>query len=718
MRLNRIGIKLVLVMAAMLAVEAGVRYYFTAESNAANFHDDFMKSARFHAESLAQAAEYGLLTRDGRELERVADMLRLPGDSDLLYVAFYDENGELLASRQWSKEPIQVSKSIKPVAAFTVHLCNNPDHRLAECHEFSVPVQVSQAMVGMEEDVGKSAAGGAAAETATVVAVRSCADVLARTKADQRKMLVLSSGILGVFTIILIVLAFQLVRPIRTLAAGTERVAAGNLETDVDIGRRRDEFRTLADSFNRMTAQLRQQRDQILSHNRELERKVAERTAELERANVQLEEANRSLEALATTDELTGLCNRRRFLEILTTEVERSNRYGSNLALVMVDIDQFKIINDTYGHAFGDRVLVEAAQLLRHEARQTDLVARYGGDEFMVLMPNTSTEEAVSAAERIRTKVGHRHISDGDRQVHLSISAGISAARPQGAATPDGLVRAADEALYTAKHSGRDCTKTAGQIAHDTVAKKAINSAAVETLRLQATTLSAQSRTALVQGIYGLIHAHEARDPYAKAHSRNVAHFALRVASAMGLDPQQVETIRRAGLIHDIGKIAVPDGILWKPGALTTEERLVMQQHVVVGVRILEQMQFLDREIPIVRHHHERYDGHGYPDGISGEAIPLGSRILAVADALDSITAERSYRQARTVAQALQVLVEESGRQFDPDVVDAAVQWIQAVRQALGRPGDLTAADLLIEAGAEDDAALLAADPPPREDRP
>jgi diguanylate cyclase (GGDEF)-like protein/putative nucleotidyltransferase with HDIG domain len=437
---------------------------------------------------------------------------------------------------------------------------------------------------------------------------------------------------------------------------------------------------------------------------------------DLEHAHAEMEKANTRLEELAITDALTGLCNRRRFQEVLETEVQRAHRYGSNLALVMVDIDQFKIINDTYGHAFGDRVLVETAKLLRHEARQTDLVARYGGDEFMVLMPNTSTEEAVSAAERIRTKVGHRHISDGDRQVHLSISAGIGEAGPQGAATSDGLIRAADEALYAAKHSGRDCTKTAGQIAHDTVAEKAVDSAAVENLRRQAITLSARSRTALVQGIYGLIHAHEARDPYAKAHSRNVAHFASRVASAMDLDPQQVETIRRAALIHDIGKIAVPDGILWKPGALTAEERLVMQQHVIVGVRILDQMQFLDREIPIVRHHHERYDGHGYPDGISGEAIPLGSRILTVSDALDAITADRPHRQARTVAQALQVLVEESGRQFDPDVVDAAVQWVQAVRQTLGRPGDLTVADLLSEAGAEDDAALLAAEPPLRED--
>lgn len=198
-----------------------------------------------------------------------------------------------------------------------------------------------------------------------------------------------------------------------------------------------------------------------------------------------------------------------------------------------------------------------------------------------------------------------------------------------------------------------------------------------------------------MRSIRGLVHAQEARDPFAKCHSENVARFAVGIARTMGLDPQQVSTIRRAALIHDVGKIGVPDGILWKPGALTPAERRLMQEHVVAGVRILDQMRFLEREIPIVRHHHERYDGRGYPDNISGEAIPLGSRILAAADALDAITADRPYRAARPVPETLQVFLEEAGRQFDPLVVDALIQWVCRVRQRLGGTGDVTVADLL-----------------------
>jgi len=196
-----------------------------------------------------------------------------------------------------------------------------------------------------------------------------------------------------------------------------------------------------------------------------LERNRAER--ELAAAKTRLQEANRRLEELATTDDLTGLANRRRFMETFGLEVVRAQRYGSGLALVMIDVDGFKAINDTYGHAFGDRVLVEVAKTLSDSARVIDMVARYGGDEFMLLMPNTSVEEAVSAVERIRKRVAARQISDGKRTLEVTISAGISASEAHGATTPDRLVRLADEALYAAKNTGRDRTLTWDQIRRD-----------------------------------------------------------------------------------------------------------------------------------------------------------------------------------------------------------------------------------------------------------
>jgi len=207
--------------------------------------------------------------------------------------------------------------------------------------------------------------------------------------------------------------------------------------------------------------------------------------------------------------------------------------------------------------------------------------------------------------------------------------------------------------------------------------------------------MSVQSKEVFVQSIWGLIQALEARDRYTKSHSENVMRYSVAVAEAMGLDAPIVDVIRRAAMIHDIGKIGVPDSILCKSAELTEEERAVIEQHPLIAVKILDQMQFLQRELPIVRHHHEWWDGEGYPDGISGRLIPQGARILAVADAFDAITSNRVYHQSRSVDEAVEVLIESSGSQFDPQSVEAMQQWMQGVRDALNKDEPLTVRDLL-----------------------
>jgi len=413
------------------------------------------------------------------------------------------------------------------------------------------------------------------------------------------------------------------------------------------------------------------------------------------RAEEALQEANTRLEKLATTDELTGLANRRGFREAIGLETERARRYESDFALAMIDVDGFKAINDVYGHVFGDRVLVEVAKALKDGARATDVVARYGGDEFIVLMPNTDTRKAVSAVERFRRRIAGCVISDGQRSLEVTISAGISALDSKDrTAGPDILIRQADEALYAAKHGGGNVTKIWNEIARDRTEGGADEAARVEDLRREVAGLSLQTKEMVVQSIGSLIHALEARDPYTKAHSANVTRYAVAIAETLDLAPEETAVIRRAAMVHDIGKIAVPDSILRKPGPLDDHERRIMQRHVLTGVKILGQIHFLKREVPLVRHHHEHWDGKGYPDGISGEAIPLGARILAVADAFDAITSNRVYHNARSVSDALRILVEESGRQFDPDVVDAMVKWVLAIGRKLGKESDLAVADL------------------------
>jgi len=422
----------------------------------------------------------------------------------------------------------------------------------------------------------------------------------------------------------------------------------------------------------------------------------AEDITRRKQAEEALQQANTRLEELATTDELTGLANRRGFMEAVGLETERARRYGSDLALAMIDVDGFKAINDACGHVFGDRVLVEVARVLKESARATDLVARYGGDEIIILMPNTDAQAAVSAVERIRRNIAGRVISDGQRSLEVAISAGVSALDSKDrTAEPDLLIRQADEALYAAKHGGGNVTKTWNEIARDRTEGGADEAARVENLRREVAGLSLQAKEMVVQSLGGLVHALEARDAYMKAHSANVTRYAVAIAETLDLDPEETGVIRRAAMVHDIGKIAVPDSILRKRGALDDHERRIMQRHVLAGVRIIDQMHFLEQETPIVRHHHEHWNGGGYPDGISGEAVPLGARILAVADAFDAITADRVYRKARPVSEALQVLIEESGRQFDPDVVDAMVKWVLATGRELGKESDLAVADLL-----------------------
>jgi diguanylate cyclase (GGDEF)-like protein/putative nucleotidyltransferase with HDIG domain len=413
-----------------------------------------------------------------------------------------------------------------------------------------------------------------------------------------------------------------------------------------------------------------------------------------QRAQEALAEANRRLEELATTDELTGLWNRRRFLEMLDHELRRARRGQADLTVALIDVDHFKGINDTRGHAFGDRVLEAVAEALQEGARDSDTVARFGGDEFAVLMPQTTVEDAQTPLSRIRQRVSATQISDGEDALQVTLSIGAAGWDHQQVRKADVLMRLADEALYAAKEDGRNTVRTWDQVRRQQKEEPPPEREAIERLERQVGDLSARSKEMFMQSIQGLVNALEARDIYSRNHSENVTQLAVGIATVMDLGQEQLETIRRAAMIHDIGKIGVPDVILRKPAGLSPSERRVMEQHVLIGTRILRQLQFLENEIPIVRHHHERWDGRGYPDCLAGDGIPLGARIVAVADALDAMTSERVYRPAHRLHDALRILVEGAGTQFDPKAVDAALQWALQARRKADEGAELTPADL------------------------
>lgn len=201
-----------------------------------------------------------------------------------------------------------------------------------------------------------------------------------------------------------------------------------------------------------------------------------------------------------------------------------------------------------------------------------------------------------------------------------------------------------------------------------------------------------------MESIWGLVQALEAKDTYAKTHSENVMHYAVNIAEMMDLGPKHVDLIRRAAMIHDIGKIGIPDAILAKPDDLTPAEREVIEQHPIIAVRILEKMSFLEHEIAVVRHHHEKWNGQGYPDGLARTAIPLGARVIAVADTFDALTAARAYHASRSIAEALRMLMDSAGYELDPDGVAAMVAWFEAIAKKLGKQIDrLTLKDVLGE---------------------
>jgi putative nucleotidyltransferase with HDIG domain len=310
---------------------------------------------------------------------------------------------------------------------------------------------------------------------------------------------------------------------------------------------------------------------------------------------------------------------------------------------------------------------------------------------------SNTAAEAHEAAERFRLRLAERDVTDGAVAVHVTASFGTSAVDRSGVLTVDALIRQADEALYTAKQSGRNCSRAWTDMAVADEGSIRTSDEQVQIVRRQVASLSTQVHDALLETMMGLVHAIEARDRYAGSHSENVTAYAVGIAESLGLSAAKVDVVRGAAVVHDTGKIGIPADLLRKSGVLTVTERQVIQQHPLIGVQILNEMQYLEHEIPIVRHHHEHWDGQGYPDGLSGRAIPLGARILAVADAFDAITSERPYRTSHTVAEALEIVRSEAGRQFDPIAVDALLAWTASVaRHFAVEVAALTPADLLV----------------------
>ena len=277
----------------------------------------------------------------------------------------------------------------------------------------------------------------------------------------------------------------------------------------------------------------------------------------------------------------------------------------------------------------------------------------------------------------------------------MTISCGIAQSFPDSKDAPSEMIRRADLALYEAKNAGRNRVKLWDKSMSKVLNEGDIEIEKIRRLKRRIAGLSEKAEKMFIQSIWGLVQALEAKDPYAKKHSENVMHYSVAIAQIMNISPKQLEIIRRAAMIHDIGKIGIPDAILSKSKRLTTHERSIIEQHTLIAVRILEKMSFLEQEVDIIRSHHEKWNGQGYPDGLSHGSIPLGARILTVADAFDALTSDRAYHDPLSIDETIKILAGSSGYDFDPEVVKALVSWIEKIRNHLDKTDQLTLEDLL-----------------------
>jgi diguanylate cyclase (GGDEF)-like protein/putative nucleotidyltransferase with HDIG domain len=412
----------------------------------------------------------------------------------------------------------------------------------------------------------------------------------------------------------------------------------------------------------------------------------------------------------AITDGLTGVKTHRFFMEALSAEWKRSTRAGRAFALVLMDLDRFKFVNDFYGHLEGDLVLQRVGHILETNCRRSDVVARYGGDEFVILMPETNMEHARQLASKLRGWVSADELL---REKNISASFGI-ACYPLHGSSPQELIQVADASMYLSKHQGGNAVSTADHFdpneakkwkrdvleAYLGVTLKRLFATGPEAFeeiysRLKQFTesLAATEGTngapskgvtapegpqalpqAVLDTVTSLAFAIDAKDHYTQGHSQKVSAYAALIAEALDLNDLEVEEIRLGGVLHDIGKVAIPENILNKNGPLNPNEWETMKSHVTFGAKILDPLTPLARIREMVLHHHEFFDGTGYPKAIAGEQIPLGARIIAVADAYDTITSDRTYKKARASAEALAELQRCANAQFDAKIVEAFVR--------------------------------------------
>ena len=395
-------------------------------------------------------------------------------------------------------------------------------------------------------------------------------------------------------------------------------------------------LKQLAEEAAATCAEVRANRDLMEAHLR------------LQEYTSRLQQAMHTARQHATTDSLTGLLNHRGALETVESAVKAARSEGRPLSLLLGDIDGFKLFNDVYGHVQGDEALKLVARECRRVVESEGNACRYGGDEFLIILPNKDKKAATRVATRITQALGRAEFqAESDTVVPIRVSLGV-ASFPEDTDSPSNLIALADAAMYAAKRRLEGSKRRTVTTRDDTT----------------------------FGVLDSLVLAVDAKDRYTKDHCDLVAEYAVKLADQMNLSEDAKRALRIAGLLHDIGKLAIPDEILKKPAPLNQEEYETMQHHVRIGEVLIREVPQLKDVIQAVSCHHERYDGTGYPRGLKGEDIPLLGRIIAIADAYSAMCLDRPYRKALSHDRILSELVAGAGIQFDPKIADIFVELL------------------------------------------
>lgn len=389
--------------------------------------------------------------------------------------------------------------------------------------------------------------------------------------------------------------------------------------------------------------------------------------SERETLNKELTNTNKRLSQLALKDSETGLHNHHYLTEVIEPELYRAKRYVHPLSLIMIDIDYFRSVNDLYGHDFGDMVLRQFAVQLKKMVRRYDVVVRFSGEEFMILSSGADKSKAIALAHRLMEALSIYNFGDNKRAVKLRMSISV-------ASYPDDPIETGMELIYIAEKL-LDKVKEAGGnkvfCSSDVTGKKLIAAEPtdIQYLKKKITKLTKHGRQSLMESIFAFAKTIEMRDHYTGEHADSTVHYATQLARALKLGQEDIDKVRQAAILHDLGKVGISDKILLKRAKLTKKEYEEIKKHPQIAADIIRPIQFMKDIIPLILYHHEKWNGTGYPTGIKGAAIPIGARIISIADVYQALTSDRPYRKAYTKKEAMKILRDNIGIQFDPEIV-------------------------------------------------